>query len=48
MPIMSNDGGYEFNAYDRGSFVNAKASASRTDISLSSEEVIGWGDILLT
>ncbi len=48
MPIMSNDGGYEFNAYDPGAFVNAKASASRTDISLSSEEVIGWGDIQLT
>jgi hypothetical protein len=48
MPVVSTDGGYEFNSYDPGSFVNAKASASRADVSLSSEEVIGWGDMRMT
>jgi flagellar motor protein MotB len=48
MPVVSTDGGYEFNSYDPGSFVNAKASASRADVSLSSEEVIGWGDVRMT
>ncbi len=48
MPVLSTDGGYEFTSFDQATFVNAKASADRADISLSSDELIGWGDIQLT
>ena len=33
LPLISNDGGYEFALYDPTSFVNAKADASRADLS---------------
>ena len=33
MPQVSADGGFEFAGYDPASFVNAKADASRTDVS---------------
>ncbi len=35
LPLMSNDGGFEFNSYDPAAFVNAEAEAYRADISLS-------------
>ncbi|MGI9272749.1 MAG: OmpA family protein, partial [Woeseiaceae bacterium] len=35
LPTFSNDGGFEFNAFDPASFVNAKADADRADISFS-------------
>ena len=40
LPLVSDDGGFEFNAYDPSSFVNAEAEANRADIS------IGFGDLI--
>ncbi len=48
LPLMSNDGGYEFNTYDPASFVNAEAEAYRADISLSSNELLNYGNSQLT
>jgi flagellar motor protein MotB len=48
LPEFSNDGGFEFNSYDPLSFVNAKADASRVDISLSSNDLLKYGDSQLT
>ena len=48
MPLQSDDGGFEFVGYDPASFVNADAGASRADISLSSDELLNFGDSLLT
>jgi len=48
MPTQSNDGGFEFFSYDPASFVDAKADASRVDISLASNELFDYGDSLLT
>ena len=45
---FSNDGGFEFNSYDPLSFVNAKADASRIDVSLSSDDLLHYGDSQLT
>ena len=47
LPQFSTDGGFEFQAYDPLSFVNAKAGASRADISLSSRELLKRGDAKL-
>ena len=35
LPIMSNDGGFGFTGYDPASFVDARAGASRADISVN-------------
>lgn len=43
MPLFSTDGGYEFNSYDATQFVNAKADASRADISLRLTDVVDLG-----
>jgi flagellar motor protein MotB len=43
MPLFSADGGYEFNTYDASQFVNAKASASRADISLKATDIVDFG-----
>ena len=43
MPLFSTDGGYEFNTYDATQFVNAKADASRADISLRATDIIDFG-----
>ncbi len=43
MPLFSADGGYEFNSYDATQFVNAKADASRADISWKVDDVIDLG-----
>jgi len=48
MPLVSNDGGFEFNTYDPASFVNADAEAYRADISLSSNELLNYGNSQLT
>ncbi|HNP62307.1 MAG TPA: OmpA family protein [Woeseiaceae bacterium] len=43
MPLFSADGGYEFNSYDATRFVNARADASRADVSLKVADVIDVG-----
>jgi flagellar motor protein MotB len=48
MPLMSNDGGFEFSSYDPASFVNAEAEAYRADISMSSNELLNYGNSQLT
>ncbi len=48
LPEFSNDGGFEFKSYDPLSFVNAKADANRIDISLSSNDLLNYGDTQLT
>jgi len=48
MPLVSDDGGFEFNSYDPASFVNAEAEAYRADISLSSNELLSYGNSQLT
>ena len=48
LPQFSSDGGFEFNGYDPSSFVNAKAEARRADISLSSNDLLKYGDSRLT
>lgn len=48
LPQYSQDGGFQFNTYDPLSFVNAKADANRADISLSSNDIIHWGNSQLT
>ncbi len=47
MPLFSNDGGFEFNSYDPLSFVNAEAEASRADISIASDDIVGFGNARL-
>jgi len=43
MPLFSTDGGYEFNSYDPAQFANAKADASRADISLRATDIVDFG-----
>jgi flagellar motor protein MotB len=43
MPLMSTDGGYEFNSYDSSQFMNAKADASRADISMRLTDIVDVG-----
>lgn len=43
LPLFSADGGYEFSSYDASQFINAKADASRADISLRLTDVIDFG-----
>jgi outer membrane protein OmpA-like peptidoglycan-associated protein len=45
---FSKDGGYEFVGYDPLAFVNTKANASRADLSLSSKELLNFGNGQLT
>jgi len=45
---FSNDGGFEFISYDPLSFVNAEADANRFDLSLSSNDLLNFGDAQLT
>ena len=48
LPLLSDDGGFEFNGYDPSAFVNAEAQASRADISLSSNDLLKYGDSRMT
>ena len=48
LPMMSTDGGYEFNAYDPASFANAKADASRADLSVRLGDVVDFMDARIT
>ena len=48
LPQFSTDGGFEFTTFDPAAFVNAQAGASRADISLSSREIVDWGDAQMT
>ncbi len=43
MPLFSTDGGYEFNGYDPTQFADAKADASRADISLRATDIVDFG-----
>ena len=43
MPLVSSDGGFEFNTFDSAAFVNAEADAQRADLSLGVGELIGIG-----
>ena len=43
LAAVSNDGGFEFNSYDPASFVNAKASAKRADMSVGIGDWISFG-----
>jgi len=45
---LSADGGFEFNGYDPASFVNAKASAERADISIALNDMVGFTGARLT
>jgi len=48
LTTVSNDGGFEFNGYDPSSFVNAKADASRADLSVAMSDIVGWGGARLS
>ena len=48
LPQFSNDGGFEFNAYDPASFVNASAEAERADISVRFSDLVRSVDGRLT
>lgn len=48
LPTFSTDGGFEFRSYDPGAFVNAEADASRIDLSVASNDLIGFGNSKLT
>ena len=42
LPLISNDGGFEFNGYDPTSFVNAEAEAKRFDLSVKFSDLISF------
>lgn len=44
LPVMSNDGGFEFSGYDPASFVDAEAEATRADISFSLDDFFSFSD----
>ena len=48
LPLISNDGGFEFNGYDPASFVNAEAAADRADISIGFGDFVNFNDGRLT
>ena len=48
MPIMSSDGGFEFNAYDPTVFVNAEAEAQRADLSFKFGDFVSFLDARVT
>ena len=48
LPLMSTDGGFEFNAYDPATFVNADAEADRADISIRLSDVVDFTAARLT
>ncbi len=48
MSTVSNDGGFDFGAYDPAAFANAEADATRTDLSVGMRDLVGWGDARIT
>jgi hypothetical protein len=48
LPLMSTDGGFEFNAYDPTTFVNADAQADRADISVRLNDFVDFTTARLT
>ncbi|MGI9220116.1 MAG: OmpA family protein, partial [Woeseiaceae bacterium] len=44
MPVVSSDGGFEFNSYDPAAFVDAEAGASRVDISVNLSDFFDFTD----
>jgi len=48
MPLFSSDGGFEFNAYDPTTFVNAEAEAQRADLSFRFSDVLSFSDARMT
>ncbi len=48
LPQVSGDGGYEFDTYDPMTFTDSEADARRADLSLSSKDLLKFGDSRLT
>jgi len=48
LPQQSDDGGFEFDTYDPMSFADADADALRADLSLSSNDLLKYGDTKVT
>ena len=48
LPQVSQDGGFEFQAYDPLAFVNAEADAMRVDLSVNAEDLLPFGRGQLT
>ena len=48
LPMMSNDGGFEFNTYDPGAFVDAEADANRADLSVNLNDLVSFTEARLT
>jgi flagellar motor protein MotB len=48
LPQVSQDGGFEFQAYDPLAFVNAEADAMRADLSVNAEDLLAFGRGQLT
>lgn len=44
LPVMSSDGGFEFSGYDPASFVDARAEATRADISVSLGDFVSFSN----
>ena len=44
LPVTSTDGGYDFNAYDPSSFVNAEADSNRVDVSFDLDDFVDFSD----
>jgi flagellar motor protein MotB len=48
LPVISQDGGFEFNTIDGSAFTNAEAEASRADLSFRLRDFVGAYDTRLT
>jgi hypothetical protein len=48
LPVVSNDGGFEFSGYDPASFVDAEADARRADISVDLGDFVEFTDAQLS
>ncbi|HEY5624729.1 MAG TPA: flagellar motor protein MotB, partial [Gammaproteobacteria bacterium] len=48
MPLLSNDGGFEFATYDPANFVNAEAEARRADLSFNFGDFLSVADARVT
>ena len=42
LPLLSSDGGFEFDGYDPASFANVEAEAKRTDLSVKFSDVVSF------
>jgi flagellar motor protein MotB len=48
LPFTSSDGGFQFNTFDPASFIDSEAEAKRADLSIGSNDIIGFGDAKLS